>query len=107
MRKKRVVLEYHADIARRGGGMGRFIAVNPYLAPVRLVEAGNRPKKGRLAGPRRPKHGQKLAVGELEINMVKRDGGAIVFGQAAYGQLVFSCRHFGMSCQKPEEGLQW
>src|SRR5690606_820178 len=66
MRKKRKLLENHADgaLVRRHGADS--FAIDEDFADAGFLEAGDKTKKRRLARTGRPKDGQKTALGEIE-----------------------------------------
>ena len=72
MRKERIVLEDGVDIAPIGRHALGGLAENLDMAAGRLLEAGDQAQAGRLARARRPEHGEELAVGDVERDIIDR-----------------------------------
>ena len=81
MRKQRVVLEHHADVALVWRRADHLSATELQAATVRPGESRQYGQQGRLAGTRWPQQCQELAAANLEVNVIERVGLAITLGQ--------------------------
>ena len=70
MREQRVVLEHRVDAAPVGRHALDRLAEDADVARGRLVEAGDQPEAGGLAGARGPEHGEERALGDREVHAV-------------------------------------
>ena len=86
VREQRIALEHHADVALVRGRRQDRGAAQEDVTRGRLVEAGQRIERGRLAGPRRPEEGEKLALGDLKRDIVDGDDGSVGLAQAPDGK---------------------
>ena len=85
MGEQGVVLEHGVDVALIGRHAGHGAAVDQHLARGRLLEAGDQPQAGGLARARRPQHGEELAVGDVEADVVDGPHLAVVPADLAEG----------------------
>ena len=78
VRKQRIVLKHHADVAlvRRHGIEQR--AVEPDLAAGGKFEAGQHHQAGGLAGARRPEQRQEFALIDVQIQLLDDQRFAVV-----------------------------
>ena len=76
VRKERVVLEHHADLAAMGRQPGHVHAVDPDRAGVGRLEPGDQVQGGRLAAARGAEERQELARLDRERQLVDRRHGA-------------------------------
>ena len=73
VRVERVVLEDHRDVAVASGGSSVTSRSPMQIAPgVDLLEPGEHPQRGRLAGARRADEHHQLAVRDVEVERVDR-----------------------------------
>src|ERR1700733_8288362 len=72
MRKERVVLEHHSDIASIRRGVRHHRAANKNVARRRLLEAGDHHERGGLAGAGGPKESDEFAGLDNEAQIVDR-----------------------------------
>ena len=72
VRVERVVLEHHRDVAALRRVVADVALADVDRAGVDLLEPGEHPQRGRLAGARRADEHHQLAVGDLEVERVDR-----------------------------------
>jgi hypothetical protein len=72
MRVKRVVLEYHRNVAMRRRDAIHHLAVDGDLAPAQILEPGDHAQHGRLAAARRSDQHDELLVADLEVDVLDR-----------------------------------
>ena len=68
VREQRVVLEDRVDVALERRDAGHVTPVKDDAAARRLLEPGDHPERRRLAGPRRAKHREELAIAHVEVD---------------------------------------
>jgi hypothetical protein len=72
VRVQGVGLEDHGDVAAPGSEVGHVAVADPDLPARHVLEAGDHPQQGRLSAPRRTDEHEKLAVGDLQRDVVDR-----------------------------------
>jgi len=70
MREERIVLEDRVDVAPVGRHAFGGLAEDLDMAACGLLEAGNQPEAGGLAGTGRAEHGEELAGRDLQIDAI-------------------------------------
>ena len=83
VRKQRVVLEHHADVALVRRHQRHVAVAEPGLAAVGAHEARQHHQQGRLAGTGRAEQGDEFAAGDLEADVVERSERAVALGDVA------------------------
>lgn len=78
VRKQRIVLEHHADVAAVGRHPVDDLAVEADLAAGGRLEAGEHHQAGGLARTGRPEQGEELAAANVEIQVPHDEGFAVV-----------------------------
>ena len=73
VREDGVALEHHGDAAAARRQIGRVAATDQHAPAVDLLEPGEAAQQRRLAAPRRPEQDDKVAVGDLEVDVVDGD----------------------------------
>ena len=71
MRKERVVLEHHADIAPVRGYAADVRVVDQDLPGFGLDEPGDRAQQRGLAAAARPEKAEEFSIGEIERHLVE------------------------------------
>ena len=71
VRKQRIGLEHHAEIAMLGHGMGHVAAAEQQPALGHGFEPGDAAQRRRLAAARRPQKRNELALADIEVDISK------------------------------------
>ena len=77
-----VVLEDRVDVTGERRTCGDVVAVEQHPPGTRLLEAGDHPQHGGLAGSARPQHGEELAVLDAQVEVVHGRDAAEGLGEA-------------------------
>ena len=78
VRKQRVVLEHHGDVALLRRQPGDVLPAQPHLATGRALQTGDQRQQAGLALAGRPQQGQRFASGHLQADALQHGAAGVV-----------------------------
>src|SRR5262249_25236654 len=87
MREQRIVLKHHVDRSPVSRNAGDILAADEDLTLARLLEPRHHAQARGLAATRRSQQRNERDLGQIEVDLVDSDDGAIALRHAAEGNI--------------------